>query len=101
MGRALVNEAVARGHHVTAVVRDTSRFVNAPSGVNVVVGDATDPASIASTARGHDLAINAVGPSGGPAGDASVLLAAAHALPEGLKGANVARLLIVGGASSL
>ncbi|MFD6812102.1 NAD(P)H-binding protein, partial [Streptomyces anthocyanicus] len=60
VGRAAVAEAVARGHRVTAVVRDPARHpgLEAP-GVTVVRGDVTDPESVAALAAGHDAALHA------------------------------------------
>ena len=55
-GSAAVAEAVARGHDVTAVVRDASRC-SAPAGVRVVAGDVLDAAAHASDA---DAVISAV-----------------------------------------
>jgi putative NADH-flavin reductase len=59
-GRTAVGEALARGHDVTAVVRDVSRY-QGPSGARVVPGDVLDaPAH----ARGADAVISAVYQSG-------------------------------------
>ena len=59
-GRRAVAEAVARGHRVTAVVRDLARYPElATLGWDLVAGDATDADSIAALAAGHDVAISA------------------------------------------
>ncbi|MFC0041791.1 NAD(P)-dependent oxidoreductase [Actinomadura rayongensis] len=97
-GRTAVAEARRRGHRVTAVVRDPSRYAG-PSGdgVRVAAGDVTDAAAVAALAAGHDAAINA----------AAVLepdtffADAAHALVRGLPKAGVGRLVAVGLASLL
>ncbi|MGW9040548.1 NAD(P)H-binding protein, partial [Streptomyces sp. NPDC055721] len=48
VGRAAVAEAVARGHRVTAVVRDPAAYRDLEgAGVELVRGDATDAASVA------------------------------------------------------
>ena len=101
MGQLLTQEALSRGHKVTAVVRDPAKFKTSLPNLKVVPGDATDLANIAKIAPGNEVAISAIGPSGGPEGDPSVLIQAAKALPDGLKAAGVPRLLIVGGAASL
>ncbi len=59
-GRLIVEMAVAAGHDVTALVRDASRY-NAPPGVQVLRGDATDPATLAHGMAGQDVVIDAVG----------------------------------------
>jgi uncharacterized protein len=99
VGSRIVAEALARGHEVTAVVRDPATHPLAGDGLNVVAGDATDPASVAEVAAGHDLAISAVGPSSADTLD--TVPAAARALLEGLSRAGVPRLIAVGGGGSL
>lgn len=59
-GRLIVEMAVAVGHDVTALVRDVGRY-DAPSGVRVLRGDATDPATLAHGMAGQDAVIDAVG----------------------------------------
>lgn len=59
-GHLIVEMAVAAGHDVTALVRDASRY-NAPPGVRVLHGDATDPATLAHGMAGQDVVIDAVG----------------------------------------
>ncbi|WP_219510136.1 NAD(P)H-binding protein, partial [Nonomuraea ceibae] len=47
-GRQAVAEARGRGHQVTAVVRDPSRYTGpADDGVRVAAGDVTDAAAVA------------------------------------------------------
>jgi putative NADH-flavin reductase len=97
VGRRVVEEALRRGHDVTAVVRDPSRG-DFPPGVEVVVGDATDPDRVAQVSRGHEVAITTVGPRPGEPGG---LPRAARALLDGLPRAGVPRLVVNGGAGSL
>jgi uncharacterized protein YbjT (DUF2867 family) len=59
-GRLIVELAVAAGHDVTALVRNASRY-NAPPGVRVLRGDATDPATLAHGMAGQDAVIDAIG----------------------------------------
>jgi putative NADH-flavin reductase len=99
VGSRIVAEALARGHELTAVVRDPESHSLPSSGVTVVRGDATDPGSVAELAAGHDLAVSAVGPS--PADALETVPAAARALLEGLSRAGVPRLIAVGGGGSL
>jgi putative NADH-flavin reductase len=84
-GAAAVQEALSRGHEVTALTRPT--------------GDATDPDAVASAARGHDAAIAAVYDGGRD--PAAFFPAAAAGLAEGLARARVPRLVWVGLASLL
>ena len=96
-GSRLVDEALSRGHRVTAAVRDPSKVSKVHPGFRVVRADALDPASVAAAVTGHDVVINSINPV--EAGDS--LVRAAQALRTGLVQAGVARLLVVGGAASL
>ncbi|WP_395365086.1 NAD(P)-dependent oxidoreductase [Streptomyces sp. YH02] len=100
VGRAAVSEAVARGHRVTAVVRDPSKYGGLAGGsVTLVRGDVTDPASVAALAVGHDAALNASVRLDVPSEE--YFTTAARALIVGLEEAGVARLLTLGIATTL
>lgn len=118
IGRRIAREAMARGHRVTAAVRDPGRVTpalaasapvvdGAPADegalLAVVSGDVTDPTQVATLARGADAVVSAVGNTRTPAGPAPVALfpEAARALLAGLRAAGGRRLLVVGGAGSL
>jgi uncharacterized protein len=94
-GRRAVEEAVARGNQVTAVVRDPDRYRDLP--VPVVAGDVTDPDGVAAVAAGHDAAINATARLDAP----SFYADATRALLTGLPRAGVRRLVAVGVGSTL
>ncbi|MET7640972.1 NAD(P)H-binding protein [Streptomyces sp. NPDC005438] len=103
-GRAATTEARARGHRVTAVVRDPDRhpdLAEPGQGVRVVSGDITDPAQVARAAHAHHAAVHAVSPFSGPEQgfadlDPAFFVRAAEALLYGLARAGVPRLLVVG-----
>lgn len=59
-GRALVAEAVRRGHTVTAVVRASSK-VDVPSGVRLLRGDLASEAFLREAVRGQDAVLSALG----------------------------------------
>lgn len=60
-GRAIVSQAIAEGHQVTAFVRDRSQL-DAASGLQVVVGDATWPEDVRRAGLAdHDALIIALG----------------------------------------
>ncbi|KOG15871.1 MULTISPECIES: NAD(P)-dependent oxidoreductase [Streptomyces] len=100
VGRAAVAEAVARGHRVTAVVRDPEAYRDLEGeGVSLVRGDATDAASVAALAAGHDAAVNAAVRLDVPSVD--FFTATAKALAGGLVEAGVGRLLTLGIATTL
>ncbi|WP_155371408.1 NAD(P)-dependent oxidoreductase [Catellatospora vulcania] len=101
-GRAVTAEARARGHQVTAVVRDPGRHPGlSAEGVSVVAGDVTAAAPMADLVRGHDAVVHAVSPFSGPEQgfaslDPDFFGKAADALTSGLTAAGVARLVVVG-----
>ncbi|MGC4791074.1 NAD(P)-dependent oxidoreductase [Micromonospora sp. DT178] len=100
-GRAAVREARARGHQVTAVVRDPGRHPDLAStdAVRVAVGDVTDAGRVGALAVGHDAAIHAAADLAAPPD--VFFPAAARALTAGLASAGNRRLLVVGLASVL
>ncbi len=99
VGKVVLAELAARGHQVTAAFRAEPFPPGLPAGTAPLAADATDAASVAAAARGHDAVVSAVGP--GVRKDAGVIEAAAHALVAGLETAGVGRLLVVGGAGTL
>jgi putative NADH-flavin reductase len=100
VGRRTVQEALAREHEVTAVVRNASAFELNGSRLTVRAGDVTDAGAMADVVRGHDAVISAVGPAY-ENGDMQLLATAARTLLDALPRAGVRRLVVVGGAASL
>ncbi|MDN3359302.1 NAD(P)H-binding protein [Actinomadura sp. DC4] len=94
-GRRAVAEASARGHRVTAVVRDPDRHQGlAGDGVTVVAGDVTSADDVFGAAAGLDAAVNAAVRLDVPS--AEFFVGGAHALLDGLGRAGVGRLVLVG-----
>lgn len=94
-GRRAVEEAVARGHRVTAVVRDLDRAPHAGLvGVTVLSGDVTSADSVAALAAGHDVAISVAARMDVPSTEFYV--DAARALVDGLGRAGTGRLVTLG-----
>ncbi len=96
IGSRILNELLARGHEVTAVVRNPSKL--ARPDVVVRAGDVLDAHSVIETAKGADAAISAVSP---PPTATEKLVEATRTLVSALKQAGVRRFLMVGGAGSL
>jgi uncharacterized protein len=89
-GSRIAAEAVRRGHEVTGIARRPVS-TQAPPGVRLVAGDATQPASVAGSFRGQDAVVSA----------ARFLILPAPPLLHALRSAGVKRLLVVGGAATL
>jgi uncharacterized protein len=92
-GSLILNEAVSRGHNVTAIVRNASKLQD--KNVAVIEKDVFD--LTVSDLNEYDVVVNAFG---APLGEEQAHVDAGHALIEALKGTKI-RLLVVGGAGSL
>ena len=94
-GSAIVAEAAARGHEVTAFSR--SLPAEPVPGVTYVQGDAADEAALASVISGAEVVVGALAPRGPLAGSYRDVYRTIGRLAE----AQMAPLYIVGGFSSL
>ena len=99
IGQRIVQEALTRGHEVTAVVRDPAQYQAPGAAVKVVKGDATDASSIVAATTGADVVINSI--SSNRDGDHQVWVRSAQAFLKAMKENGVPRLIVVGGAGSL
>jgi len=99
VGRRIAQEALARGHAVTALVRDPTRLSLTHARLTVAASDVRDPARVAQAVAGHDVVVSAVGPTG--TDQVRIVVDAARALIVGLPQAGVQRLIVVNGAGSL
>ena len=94
-GSAIVAEAAARGHQVTALSRSVP---DAPvPGVNHVAGDATDTTTLSAAIKGADAVVAALAPRGA----LTDTFRDVNRTIAGLADAAGARLFVVGGYSSL
>ncbi|MGF0240730.1 NAD(P)-dependent oxidoreductase [Rhodococcus sp. IEGM1300] len=89
-GSQLLEEALRRGHSVTAIARDTSK-IGQRAGVVTRNVDALDADALQTAVAGHDVVISA----------AHFATLPASAVVGPVKKAGVKRLLVVGGAGSL
>ena len=60
-GRALVQQALAQGHQVTAFVRDPARLRIEHANLTVATGDVLDYATVEAAMRGQDVVLSALG----------------------------------------
>lgn len=60
-GRALVEQALERGHHVTAFVRNPAKLRAQHERLAIARGDVLDYASVEAAVRGHDAVLCALG----------------------------------------
>jgi uncharacterized protein len=99
-GSRILEELIARGHGVVAVVRDTSKI---PTGVKSVQDDLSNVDRIAEIiqqagAKGADAIVSAYAP---PQNDTDQLINVTEREIEAVRRASNVRLIVVGGAGSL
>lgn len=100
VGSRILNEALSRGHQVTALVRDPAKLPARP-GLTVVQGDALDAACLPSKLSGADAVVSAYNPGWTTPDIRSKTLAAYRGIIDSVKNAGVKRLIVVGGAGTL
>ena len=98
IGQRILHEALNRGHHVTALVRDTSGTGEHRANLDYRTGDIFNPDNVAAAAVEHDVVVSAYGPR---EGHPNQVVKVAHALIEALTRVEPIRLIVVSGAGSL
>ena len=100
VGAALLQEALDRGHQVTALVRHPEKL---PQHANLSAqrADVHDVASLTEQLRGHDAVLSAFNPGWGQVDIRAQFIAGSQAIVAATKAAGIRRLLVVGGAGSL
>lgn len=100
VGTALVNEAVKRGHQVSALVRHPEKIARHDN-VTAVKADVLDTDTLAKLLAGHDLVISAYNPGWQEADIRNLHIKGSRSITEATKKAGIKRLIAVGGAGSL
>jgi putative NADH-flavin reductase len=96
-GRHLVEQALAAGHAVTAVVRDPARFPIRHQRLQLITADVLDPAAIAPAVAGADAVISALGPHP-PRNRSSIMSAATASILEAMRTTGTSRLIVISAA---
>jgi uncharacterized protein len=100
IGSVILQEALRRGHQVTAIVRHPEKLLEQPN-LTAKKGDVTNETETAALLAGHAAVISAYSP-GSMTGDVcQQYISTYHSLINGMKKAGVKRLLVTGGAGSL
>lgn len=99
VGKALLNEALLRGHHVTAIARTTNKIPPAPH-LTVVQGDIYNTSRLTELLLGADAVLSAFNPGWTQPDLRAQFIKGSRSIIEAAKSAEV-RLLVVGGAGSL
>ena len=99
IGRAIVVEALQRGHDVTAAVRSPAKMQDTHPRLRVVEAHIDDPSSVEAEVRDHDAVVDSVGGLGHD--NPRISIECMEPLTLGLRRAGVKRLLVVGTAGTL
>jgi putative NADH-flavin reductase len=98
IGGQLLEQAVAAGHDVTAVVRDPRKLAPSRNGVRVVTADLAtpEPAALESAVAGADAVLSGLGPR--PMAKAGVAEQGTRAIVQAMQATRVRRILVVSAA---
>lgn len=100
VGGYLLQEALARGYAVRALVRSPAKLAQFEGRITMVQGDARDPAAIAALVRGSDVVISALGPVKAD-GDAARFIntTATGNVLQAMSGEDISQYMVVSGAA--
>jgi putative NADH-flavin reductase len=95
-GTCLIEQAIAVGHDVTAVVRDPARLtVPGHQRLAVITADVMDPASIGPAMAGRDAVLTALGPHGN--GPTTISQDSVRSIIRAMQKTGIRRLIAVSG----
>ena len=94
-GLQVIEQGLAAGHEIRAVVRDATRLPDRP-GLEVVVADVMDPTAIEEAVTGRDAIISAIGSRDGR-GPTTVCADSARSIVTAMHRAGTQRLIVVSG----
>ena len=89
-GRLVVDQALAAGHHVRALVRSPEKLTVVSPALEVITGQATDPVQVGNAMAGVDAVISALGAAKG-----SVITDATRAIIAGSATSGVRRVVVL------
>jgi putative NADH-flavin reductase len=92
-GREIVEQALARGHRVTAFVRSPEKLGAPRDGLTVIEGNPLSAEAIAGVLAGHDAVLSAIGPVG--PGQATVVQDSARAWVSAMRATGVRRVVVL------
>ncbi len=88
-GRLVVEQALAAGHTVTALVRSPEKLTSANPNLRVVTGQATDASAVSRAMEGADAVISTLG------GKGSVIADSTQAIVAAARAAGVKRVVLL------
>ena len=101
VGTAVLNEALSRGHQVTAIVRDEKKISIQNNNLTVVEADATNEEECAAAVKNNDAVVSAFNAGWTNPNLYNDFLKGSIHIQQAVKNAGVTRYLVVLGAGSL
>lgn len=101
VGTAILNELLAKGHQVTAVVRNPEKISASSPNLSVVKADVADTNALVDACKGRDAVISAYNPGWSNPNIYEETLRNYPLILDAVKKSGVKRLLCVGGAGTL
>ena len=95
-GRAIVSQALDRGHEVVALVRSLEK-TRELKGAKLVVGDARDERALREALKGVDAVVSALGTPASQFREVTLLSESTRALVNAMKAEGVSRLVAITG----
>src|ERR1700756_3957518 len=97
-GQEIVQQALARGHHVTAFVRSPESITLKNEELSVFKGNATDENQLFNAMQNHDAVVSTLGPRE-VFKPSSLLKDSAHATTHAMQRSGVKRLVVLSAAA--
>ena len=88
-GRLVVEQAIAAGHTVTALVRSPEKLTTGNSNLRVITGGATDASAVSRALKGADAVISTLG------GKGSLIADSTQAIVAAARAAGVSRVVVL------
>jgi len=101
VGQTILNEALLRGHEVTAIARDPKKLDITNDKLTLKAVDVFNIDSLADVLKGHDAVVSAYNSGWTNPNIYDDFIAGSKAIQQAVKQAGVKRLLVIGGAGSL
>lgn len=101
VGKVILNELLARGQAVTALVREPSKLTVTNDNLHVIKVDVTNTEALVKAIQGYDVVISAYNAGWTNPNLYHDFLEGVKAIQEGVKQAGVKRIIVIGGAGSL
>jgi len=101
VGAAILQEAVNRGHNVTAIARSTSKIESQNGKVKAVEADVFETDALAKALKNNDIVISAYNPGWTNPEIYADFLKGAQSIESAVTASGVKRFIVIGGAGSL